>query len=110
MHSWFNSATKQPVRYTFPTLGPIPSAQRTDHIWLTEKMTVTHSTLAVATQDGAARVVWTPTTSTYRVQSSTNLTAPDWTNVPEPVARGFGQVNVSTPTANEQRYFRLIRP
>ena len=109
MHSWLYAATKQPVRFSFPTLGLI-SSQRIDHTWLTERLTVPHTTLAMTNRNGAAKIVWTPTTSTYLLQSSPNLTAPNWSNVPETAARGSGQVNVTTTTESSQRYFRLVRP
>lgn len=110
MHAWFNSATRQPVRFGFLSTGPIASNQRTDHTWITEKMSVTHPTLAVNARAGATKVVWSPTTSTYVLQSSPNLTEPNWTNVPEPTSPAPGQLNVTTATEGGERYFRLIRP
>jgi hypothetical protein len=108
MHSWFSAATKQPVRYSFPALGPITS-QRVDHAWLTERMTVLHQTLSVTTTASEAKIVWSPTTSPYILQSTPNLTNPDWTNVSETPARAPGQLNITTPASTDQRYFRLTR-
>ena len=108
MHLWVDSRTKPPVRYSPPSGGPSPN--NLDHRWLTERMTVPHQTLSVSTSAGAAKIVWTPTTSTYLLQSTPNLDPPDWSNVTETTAKAPGQVNVTTTLAAEERYFRLVQP
>ena len=110
MHSWLYAATRQPVRFGFLNVGPISASQRADHTWLTEKMSVLHQTLTLASSASETKVIWTPSNSTFRLQSSPILTAPDWKNVPETATRASGQVNISTSTGSGQRYFRLVRP
>lgn len=110
MHSWLYSSTKVAVRYGFASWGPISSSQRGDHTWLTSRMTVTHPTLALTRSENQATVAWSPTTSTYALQSSSSLAEPNWQNVPETAVTGSGQVAVTADTTQGERFFRLIRP
>lgn len=110
VHAWLNSATKQPVRFGFVGTGPLSPSQRTDHTWIAERMTVVHSTLAMNARVGESEIVWTPSTSTYVLQSSPSLAEPNWNTVPEQPVKGSGQVNVTTGTDAGERYFRLAPP
>ncbi len=109
MHSWLYASTRAAVRYGF-TMPPPINSQRHDHDWVTTRMTVPHTTLAVTRGEGAAKVVWTPSTSTFVLQSSGSLSPPDWKGVTEPTVRGSGQVAVDAATDTGERYFRLMRP
>jgi prepilin-type processing-associated H-X9-DG protein len=109
MHSWSDLRTKPRVRYAAPTGGSSPN--NIDHAWLTVRMTFLHQTLTVTKEEaGQSRFAWSPTTSSYVLQSKPNLTVSNWTNVPETPVKGSGQVSVTAGSENTQSYFRLIRP
>lgn len=111
MHTWLYSATKQPVRYNFPVLPPISPSQRVDYLWLTERMSVKHSTLGISRPAaGQAQVIWSYLPSTYKLQSTPNLETPTWTNVPETPVQNSGQISVTTQSPDSTAFFRLFRP
>jgi prepilin-type processing-associated H-X9-DG protein len=110
IHSWLAASTKAPVRFGFVMPPALTGSARTDWEWVVNRMTVTHTTLAVTKDQGTTKVAWTPTTSTFALQSSGSLSAPDWKNVTEPTVRASGQVAVDAATDAGERYFRLMRP
>ena len=111
LHQWQYASTIKPVRFNFVLSGSIPAAERGDYNWLSQRQSVTHSTLAVSpAASNQVQVVWSSLPATYVPQSATNLTDNSWTNMAEVPIRDLGRVAVKTEIGVGEKFFRLMRP
>ncbi|MGZ8898854.1 MAG: hypothetical protein ACXW3Z_02060 [Limisphaerales bacterium] len=102
IHSWVSPVVDM--------TRPPTAGQRTDQLWLTERMTVRHNVMAIRKTTGGAKVVWSPATSNHRLQSSTDLGTSDWTPVADAALKGYGQVEVTISDEGPAKYLRLVTP
>ncbi len=68
-------------------------------------------TLQIAVTNGACVLSWPTNAAAYRVEGTTNLTAPmNWQPLLGLVTTNGASVQVSIPVADEQQFFRLVQP
>jgi len=63
--------------------------------------------LSIATEQANVRICWIDTGIDYDLQTSTNLSLPNWTVLTPNVSIANGQICASLPTSSTHRFFRL---
>ncbi|HUD47495.1 MAG TPA: LamG-like jellyroll fold domain-containing protein [Candidatus Baltobacteraceae bacterium] len=66
--------------------------------------------LTISSSSGNISLSWPAAQATFQLQSTTNLTAASWSNVPSPPAQIGSTLTVSLPDGAGTQYFRLVGP
>jgi hypothetical protein len=106
IHTWVNSATKVPVRYSYssPTITSTTSA---DFLWLTTRMTVDPTALAMNRRTNGVEIAWSALSTNYVLEANSDVSTLNWAPVdPKPVT-DYGTKSVTLGTANPVSFFRL---
>lgn len=105
---WQSAALRQPMRFGYLPSNIIPPAERGDIRWVTERMSVPHSTLAVHRQtNDTIELVWSG--KNLQLQSMNPDSGGEWKTVPGPVTRGYARSSMTVPTSSGTTLFRLFQ-
>lgn len=110
IHLWQFASTKQPAKFGAPISTAIPAAQRGDYRWLTDRMTVSASTMAVHRRtNDTVEIVWSANPTAFELQSMNVESGGGWQAVAGPTTRGLGRATKTVPVGDGATLFRLIR-
>lgn len=109
IHLWQYNATKVPVRYFFTMPPPLSPSTSGDLLWLTTRMTVDSTALAMNRRTNGVQIAWSALGTNYVLEANSDLSTPNWNPVePKPVA-DYGTKSVTVETSNPASFFRLHR-
>jgi prepilin-type processing-associated H-X9-DG protein len=109
IHTWVNAGTKATVRYGFLSAPSITSTTSQDYLWLTSRMTVDQTALAMNRRTNGVEVAWSALSTNYVLEANSDISTTNWTIVePKPVA-DYGTKSLTTGASNSVSFFRLHR-
>lgn len=107
IHLWTYNGTKVPVRYNFTGAPPITTSTRGDFLWVTSRMTVDPTALAVNRRANGAEIAWSALSTNYVLEANSDISTPNWVPVePKPVT-DFGTKSVTVDVSSPASFFRL---
>ena len=109
IHTWQYNATKAPVRYSFTMPPPVSPSTSGDLVWLTSRMAVDPTALAMKQTANGDQIAWSALTTNYVLESTADLSTSTWTPVqPQPMT-DYGTKAVTTDASSSASFFRLRR-
>lgn len=107
IHSWLYSATKAPVLYNVVSPPAISPSTSDDYLWLTSRLSVDPTTLAIHTRTNAIEIAWSSLPTNYVLEASSDPSTLNWTPVPPKPIADYGTKSVIIDSSNSASFFRL---
>lgn len=109
IHTWVYPATKQPVRYVNLGLPSVSPSTSGDLVWLTSRMTVDQTALAMNRRTNGMQIAWSALPTNYVLEAAADLSTPVWTPVEPKPAPDYGTKSVTVDAPGAASFFRLHR-
>ena len=107
IHIWTYNATKVPVKYNFNSPPPMSPSTSADYVWLTSRMAVDPTALAVRLRANGAEIAWSALPTTYVLEANLDLSSSNWTPIDPQPTLDYGTRSAIVDSSNAASFFRL---